>query len=134
MNDTIWKDIKGYEKRYEVSNDGNIRNKNTKKILKQFLKHDYYSVNLYYDTSKSKGHLVHRIVAKNFIKNNNPKFDKVDHIDNNKLNNNVKNLRWVDQSTNINSFNLNYKKELIKPILQYDLDMNFVKKLKRVTE
>jgi NUMOD4 motif len=29
----MWKDIDGFEDRYEISHDGEVRNKNTKKLL-----------------------------------------------------------------------------------------------------
>ena len=45
--------------------------------------------------------LVHRMVAKTFIKNNEPERLKyVNHIDFNKLNNNVNNLEWCTMSEN----------------------------------
>lgn len=46
----IWKDIKGYENKYQVSNKGNIRNIKTGKQLKiQFYKSGYCYIDLYCD-------------------------------------------------------------------------------------
>lgn len=63
-----------------------------KKFLNPGNTNGYESVSLYRD-GKGYGKLVHRLVAEAFIPNNDPTKDTVDHIDGNKLNNNVSNLR-----------------------------------------
>lgn len=66
----VWKDVSGYEDYYEVSNQGAIRNKNTKRVLKPLLKKNgYFMVDLGYRGVKTV--LVHRIVATAFIENPN---------------------------------------------------------------
>jgi hypothetical protein len=78
---------------YSVSNLGNVRNDSTNKILKPRInKQGYYYVNLY-TNGKYKSFKIHRLVALTFIDNS---YDKpcVDHINNNKLNNNMNDLRW----------------------------------------
>ena len=111
----IWKDIKGYEGLYQVSNLGRVKSlnynrKNIEKTLKPVLYYNkYYSYTLY-KNKKKKVFLAHRIVAINFIENINNK-EYVNHIDGNKLNNNVDNLEWVTPSeNNIHAFEngLNY--------------------------
>lgn len=57
--------------------------------------HQYISVHL-----KNRSHLIHRLVAKYFVPNPN-NYKLVDHIDGNKQNNSSNNLRWVNQSLNI---------------------------------
>jgi hypothetical protein len=92
-----YRKIKGYEN-YSVSNYGNIRNDVTGKILKASLNgQGYKRVRLNGKTIK-----VHRLVSEAFIPNaNNKKY--IDHIDNDRTNNNVNNLRWVTiQENNFN--------------------------------
>ena len=91
----IWKDIKGYEGLYQVSNYGKVKNVNTNKILKQFLTDKVYcKVSL--SNCGNKKHLrVHRLVADAFIPNPD-NLKQVNHIDENKQNNNADNLEWCD--------------------------------------
>jgi len=53
--------------------------------------------------------LVHRLVGKVFITNNNPNHKIIDHIDGNRLNNDYRNLRWCDQRRNANNAKSNKK-------------------------
>lgn len=112
MNE-IYKDIAGFEDIYEVSNLGNVRNKTTGKLLKQHKVSEYLLVKLY-SNGIGKNYLVHRLVAETFIPNPDNK-PEVDHVDENKLNNNVDNLRWVNHQENIDH-------SLSKPVNQYTLD------------
>ena len=108
----VWKTVivngEVYEN-YMVSNLGNIKSLNYKhtgeeRILKPGKYRDnYLFVNLYKD-GKCKAYLIHRLVAFAFI----PKVEGkefVDHIDGNRQNNNVNNLRWCNQAEN-NNFDL----------------------------
>jgi hypothetical protein len=96
----IFKDVKGYEGLYQVSNLGNIINsKNGRKIKLNITERGYYRVNLYKE--KKENHFkVHRLVAIAFIENINNK-PQVNHIDGIKTNNNVSNLEWSTSSENI---------------------------------
>ena len=93
-----WKDIDGYDGRYQVSNFGNVRTTDYNhtgktKLLK--LAHGtkgYMQVCLTKDNKKSTKK-IHRLVAEAFIEN--PfNYPTVNHIDENKENNNVENLEW----------------------------------------
>jgi hypothetical protein len=90
--------IKDFEK-YEVSNFGRVKNNKTGRILKpQIDSHGYYKVSLCSD-GKQFNKKIHKLVGETFIPN---PFNKscIDHIDNNKLNNNVCNLRFCTQQEN----------------------------------
>ena len=79
---------------YEVSNLGNVRNIKTGRILKPRNNDGYYRVLL-----NNKNKRIHRLVALTFLPNPDNKTD-VDHIDRNRTNNVVSNLRWVSRSEN----------------------------------
>ena len=99
----VWKDIKGYEGLYQVSNLGEIRSKHTGKWVK--LKCS--SVNKRYrkvilcDNEKREAKLVHRLVAEAFIPNTNS-LPYVNHKDENPSNNMAVNLEWCTQKYNMN--------------------------------
>jgi hypothetical protein len=93
----IWKPISEYEGLYWVSNEGRVRS--IRKILKPCnVAGGYLNVVLCVNNNKSRPR-IHRLVAKAFIPNLNNKPD-INHIDGNKLNNNVSNLEWCTKSEN----------------------------------
>lgn len=101
-----WKSIENYEGLYMISDLGRVKSLNYShtgkaKILQMRIdKWGYLQIGLYKD-GKTKAFLVHRLVAIAFIPNplNKP---QVNHIDENKENNNVKNLEWVTNKENSN--------------------------------
>lgn len=101
----VWKDIEGYNGKYQVSNYGNVRSfskwKNGRLLKFGTNSHGYYTVNLVKDGRKSvKIVSVHRLVAMAFIENPGM-VREVNHIDGDKKNNRVDNLEWVDRYENI---------------------------------
>ena len=86
----VWRNVNNYEN-YEVSSLGNVKNKNTGRILKAANIGGYYCVGL--SNIKTKTFSVHRLVADAFIENPENKSD-VNHKDKNSLNNSLSNLEW----------------------------------------
>lgn len=138
----IWKDIKGYEGLYQVSNLGRVKslerlaksNNNNYRIVKEkFLKKyedkdGYIKVSLN-KNAKSKAYAVHRLIAESFISNPN-NYPCINHKDENKQNNNLENLEWCTVKYN-NSYGTRLQKIKQKkqiPIEQYDLNGNLIKK------
>ena len=108
MNEN-WLDVKGYEGLYKVSSDGEIYSVKRKKKLSLVKNKQtgYYKVNLSKD-GISKTKYIHRIVAEAFIPN--PEgLPQIDHIDRNKANNCVSNLRWVSRKQNLRNTSSNRK-------------------------
>lgn len=92
---------------YLIYDDGRVQNKKTKRFLKQNLhKTGYYRVILY-KNGKGKTFLIHRLVGLHYIPLVEGK-NEVDHIDRDKSNNNVSNLRWCNRSEN--NINIDIKK------------------------
>ena len=99
MADIIWK-ICVLNNNYECSNEGNIRNIKTKRILKPWISNGYYYTWLGKINDKKFKTTVHRIIGLTFLKNDDNNLIEIDHIDRNRLNNNINNLRWVTRHQN----------------------------------
>ena len=135
----IWKDIKGYEGLYQVSNYGNVkslnyRNTGKEKLLKSVQYNTgYLCVGLY--NKPNKLYLIHRLVAEAFIPNPD-NLPCVNHKDEDKTNNHVNNLEWCTQLYNINygSRNERMRESLSKKVYQYTLDSKFIKEWKSTNE
>ena len=104
----VWKDVKGFEGLYQVSNTGFVKSLKRGKnhywddfyILKPtILNSGYDSVTLYNGPKHREKWLVHRLVAKHFIPNPNG-WPQINHIDENKQNNSVDNLEWCTAKYN----------------------------------
>ena len=117
-----WKDIKGYEGFYQVSNIGRVRSLDRyitrsdgvvqfkKGIIKQPKENSdgYYTITLN-KNGKNKTIGIHRLVAQAFIPNPDELLE-VNHIDYDRKNNNVNNLEWCTHQDNIKHSAVNYKK------------------------
>lgn len=86
--------------KYEISDQGDVRNRKTGRILNGSINNSgYRTVHIKHS---DKPEFVHRLVAETFVPNDDP-FHKTDvnHKDGNKLNNRVENLEWVSRSDNV---------------------------------
>lgn len=99
----VWKQY--LHTNYEVSNLGNVRNKNTKVVLSQEdTGNGYLCVGLQMDKGVYKKTRVHRMVALTFLEfQRTEERNEVDHINGNKSDNSVDNLRWCTHKENMNN-------------------------------
>lgn len=95
----IWKDIKGYEGLYQISNFGNVKTLRNSSFLKG-TGTEYKKVVLY-KNKKAKIFYIHRLVAEHYIKNPN-NYSCVNHKDENKMNNKANNIEWCTKQYNCN--------------------------------
>lgn len=136
----IWKDIKGYEGLYQVSNLGRVKGldryvKNNhsvryvkERILKPNKNKDGYFTISFWVNGKMKQYYVHRLVAEAFLDNPN-NYPIVNHRDETSSNNNSSNLEWCSYKYN-NDYGTRKIRSMIsqgKKVLQYDLQDNLIK-------
>lgn len=109
-----YRKIQGYENFYKISDTGEVVALERKvkmpqggfKIIKEHKPKisdnhkGYLKVMLTDHTGKRKGHFVHRLVGKAFIKNSKADILQINHKDKNKKNNCVLNLEWVTNREN----------------------------------
>lgn len=146
--DEIWKDIKGYEGIYQVSNLGRVRSldrvnergrKKKGMLLKPKLKRDgYVDVHLTFkDKGKDQNIKIHRLVAEAFMpipeelkKWYGTQYLQINHKDENKQNNCVDNLEWCTAQYNSmwGTKRERQKEKIKKSVMQYDMDGTFIKK------
>ena len=97
----IWKNIEGFGGLYQVSNLGRVKSSYTNRVLKGYKDTcGYLLVGLYKNNIRS-SKKIHRLVAQAFIPNPDNK-SQVNHIDEDKTNNNLSNLEWVTAKENLN--------------------------------
>ena len=137
----VWKDIKDYEGKYQISNLGNVKSINynhtgKEKILKlKINRRGYQFITLYKDNKKYYP-AVHRLVAETFILNPD-KLEQVNHIDGNKRNNSVSNLEWCTNLENMRHADrtgLSNHRGTIKAVEQLDLNGNVINKFEALAD
>ena len=102
-----WKDIEGYDGLYQVSSNGRVKSLNYRKtgkekILKQTICKNGYSRVLLSKNGIQKLKIVHRLVAEVFIPNPDNK-PEIDHINCNRSDNRIENLKWCTRKENCNN-------------------------------
>jgi hypothetical protein len=126
----VFKDIEGYEGIYQVSNYGVvkslerviIRRDGRRRTIKLKIKEGthnkgYKRIALCDKNGNSKSYYVHRLVMKHFIGDSDL---YVDHIDGDKQNNHLDNLRYVTNSENLTFRNTDKKYQSKHPYVYYD--------------
>jgi hypothetical protein len=128
----IWKEIPleltSNRPNYFVSSLGRFKNNK-----EQIINNIKYSSGYKRTMIAKNYYLLHRLVAITFIPNPENK-EQVNHIDGNKLNNNVENLEWVtNQENQIHKIKIGLYKGT-KKIIQYDKNMNIINKYNSIVE
>lgn len=131
INPEIWKDIKGYEGKYEISNFGRVKSHlkiGTPTYYKTPILSTpgYYTVCLSKDGKVSYSVGIHRLVAEAFVENTDKTKTEVNHKDGNKLNNYYENLEWVTRKENNEHAIKSGLRKYVKSIEQYTLDNELV--------
>ena len=132
LDNEEWKEVVIDDKNsgYYVSSLGRFKNK--KGIIMSDYK-PHHSGYTYLRVNIQK-YALHRLVAQTFIPNlENKPF--VNHIDGNKQNNSVKNLEWCTcRENNLHNYKIGLTKGHKRKIIQYDLNINEIKKFDTIKE
>ena len=113
------RDIKGYEGLYGITSCGKVWSYRNERFLKPIDNGRGYLFVVLFKDGVHKQYYIHRLVAEAYIPNID-NLPQVDHIDNDKNHNYINNLQWLTNRDNC-------RKSKNKPILQFDLDGNFIR-------
>lgn len=116
-----------FDSDYLISDDGEVWNNKLKKMLIPSKRNEYLRASM-----KNKKHSIHRLVWETF-NGPIPEGYCIDHIDGNRANNSISNLRLTTQSENMKNAMKNGHKGQI-PVLQYDKEGNLIKEYKTIQE
>lgn len=137
----MWK-TSSLNPKYEVNEQGQVRHKNTQRILKGYLTHDgYQRFTMYDENMNRRDRYCHVLVATEFLPNPNH-YKEINHKNFNKLDNSVDNLEWVTHEDNMEHWqkaqqfytqnepkleNNNNRYQVKVPVAQYSLDGKLIK-------
>lgn len=126
----IWKDITGYAGIYKISDHGRIWSNYKNRIISGRNNGYGYIEIILCKNGIHKNHMAHKLVAREFIVNDNPSTKIIiNHKDENKSNNRAENLEWCDYSYN-NSYGSKSRiqtEKLGRKVRQYDLKGALIK-------
>lgn len=101
LTETGYEDLKGYEGFYKINKKGELWSCHYKASIFPEQKEGYLSCHLSKNKERHRVY-IHRLLAIQYIPNPD-NLPEVDHIDRNRANNNLDNLRWVDKSIQNNN-------------------------------
>lgn len=129
------KDIENFEGLYAITSCGKVWSYRRKIFLKPQVDKDGYQIVGLHKNGEVKNCKIHRLVAEAYLPNP-ENLPQVNHKDENKVNNCLQNLEWCDSKYNINYGTRKDKvaSSIKKPILQYDLDGNFIREWLSATD
>jgi hypothetical protein len=127
-----WVTIKGYPD-YEITNNGIVRNKKTKRILSTYINNEGYAVVKVFNNKKEFKRRIHRLVASTFIPNPD-NLPQVNHKDKNRLNNDIKNLEWCTSKHNSRHSHNNGNHKGHVQVKQYSKDNEFIKEFETIVQ
>lgn len=131
-----WKEVKGTDGLYLISDTGKVFSARTNKILKTGYRDGYEHIELNINGKATK-HYIHRLVAEAFIPNPHG-YELVNHKDEDPGNNRADNLEWCTPKYNVNYGNCLEKRRRNRKkkksgdypgsvkVYQFDLDGNFI--------
>ena len=129
----IWKEYGNYM----VSSCGRVRHKIKNNLLKPVVTCGYYKVTLS-ENGVTTDYMLHKLIWNLFVPIEENSIEEgmvIDHIDANKLNNNINNLRKITLSENVNAGLYEQKtNKTVKRVGQYDLNNNFIAEFVSVAE
>ena len=133
MTKEVWRDVKGYEGLYQVSDQGRVKSlgrkwRKSERFLKPVVRHDGYVVVGLYSGGKPKTFKVHRLVCEAFHENPDNK-PQVNHINEIKTDNRACNLEWATarENSNFGTRTERSGKAQSKPVAQYAQDGELIK-------
>jgi len=153
----VFKDIKGYEGMYQVSNLGRVKSLIRKWVVKEkilkivphirknkygvYYNDGYLQVGLTDKNKKGHSYSIHQLIARAFIQNPNH-YKEINHINGIKSDNIVENIEWCTHSGNIShavknklmKFNYGKDHHNSKYVLQYDLNGKLIAEYVSITE